>query len=129
MAWELSHANDPLKILMNQKKGRTVELTTYGFIGIVVVLYLIAFIKGLEDKNVNNVNRIFITVAYFVVMLVTIISSVVFLCVLSRRYGRQFMRQTKKQMWYILIVFAIAYIYRISFNIWYLSKNSLCNFS
>ena len=129
MAWELSHAKDPLKTLMSQKKGRRVELTTYGFIAIVVIIYLIAFIIGIQKQHVNNVNRIFITVSYFFVMLVTIISSVVFLFVLSRRYGRQFMRQTKKQMWIILIVFAIAYMYRISFNIWYLSDDSACNFS
>ena len=129
MAWELSHAKDPLKTLMSQKKGRRVELTTYGFIAIVVIIYLIAFIIGIQNQHVNNVNRIFITVSYFFVMLVTIISSVVFLFVLSRRYGRQFMRQTKKQMWIILIVFFIAYMYRISFNIWYLSDDLACNFS
>ena len=83
---------------MSQKKGRRVELTTYGFTAIVVVIYLIAFIIGNNKGHVNNVNRIFIIVSYFVVMLVTIISSVVFLFVLSRRYGTQFMRQTKKQM-------------------------------
>jgi len=88
MAWEISHAKDPLKILKSQKKGRRVELTTYGFIAIVVVIYLIAFIIGNKKHHVNNVNRIFIIVSYSVVMLVTIISSVVFLCVLSRRYGR-----------------------------------------
>lgn len=53
----------------------------------------------------------------------------VFLCVLRNKYGKGFMKKTKNQLWAILSVFFIAYAYRICFNIWYLSENSLCNFS
>jgi len=88
------------------------------------------------NDNIGNVNRVLITVCYFIVMCVTVISSVVFLCILKAKYGNKF-RKERIQVSILLlitlqtrrltIVFAVAFLTRIVYNIWCLTLSNFGN--
>lgn len=74
------------------------EKSSYFFIILVIGLYIVAFYLSEEKGYVNNVNRVIITVAYLLAMCATILSSSIFLCVLSVRFGAHFFKQYKKEV-------------------------------
>ena len=59
----------------------------------IALVYLIAFVVSVCNGNIGNVNRVLITVCYFIVMCVTVISAVVFLCILKAKYGNKFRKE------------------------------------
>ena len=79
-------------------RGKRIEFSTYVFIILVLLLYAIEYFVSKHKGNFNNVSRYLITISYALVMLVTIGSSIIFLCVLRVRYGRRFFYKTRLQV-------------------------------
>ena len=90
MAYHLSRSRDvdPLK---QRLQGKRVEYATYFFVGLIAVIYLGAFLVSYINCNVGSINRLIITISYTIVMMVTVVSSTVFLCILKAKYGSKFL--------------------------------------
>lgn len=101
IAYHLSKSNsvDPLR---QKLRGRRIEFATYWIIGGIAMVYLIAFVVSVVNDNIGNVNRVLITVCYFIVMCVTVVSSVVFLCILKSKYGGKFLQERIKVSFLLL---------------------------
>jgi hypothetical protein len=92
LAINLNKGVDPSKFKLQDRK---IELTTYWIMAGVAIIYLIAYIvsKANNKKNIGYNNRVIITFCYCVVMCVTLVSSVSFLCILKAKYGNKFLKE------------------------------------
>lgn len=123
MAYHLSksRAIDPLK---DKVQGKTVERATYFFVVLIASIYLGAFYVSFVNCDVGAINRLIITIAYTIVMMITVVSSTVFLCILKAKYGSKFLAK-RLQIRRLTVVFFIAFLFRIGFNIWFLLIESV----
>lgn len=62
---------------------------------LVAVIYLGAFAVSVYTCHIGTVNRLIITISYSIVMCVTVISSIIFLCILKAKYGSKFLQKRK----------------------------------
>ena len=90
LASNLNKGVDPSKFKLQDRK---IELTTYWIMVAVAIIYLIAYIVSVANDSayIGYNNRVIITFCYCVVMCVTLVSSVSFLCILKAKYGNKFL--------------------------------------
>lgn len=74
-------------------QGNKIENATYAFVVFVATIYIIAFGLSFKYCESGYANRLIITCAYFIVMMLTVVSSIVFLCILKAKYGSKFLKK------------------------------------